>query len=348
MKTIKRKIKKILSYVFIPVLRIFYNEKILSSITKLDPLIVNKNSKSFLTLHLRPSDYDFGVVQDRDYKDCGIIVQGPLVYDNDFTLNTLRYYKKIFKGSRIILSTWETEKDTYIDLVRNEGIEVILNKYPQNSGILNINYQITNTKSAINKLKNNCKYILKTRTDTRIYSENALMYLQNMLKTYPTVCDRQHHRIIGIDINTAKYVPFSFSDVMQFGHSSDMDKMWNIELCNYDVNYKDFFASKPKVKDLYENNNPEVYLTLNYLRKMGYQTENTYESYYKALADYFIVIDKEMINFYWPKYSIDEYYWIYKYRTYNLQQKIRYNDWLLFYNRSEDVTFDYHYFDKNL
>lgn len=348
MKVIKRKIKKMISYMFRPLIKIFYSEKILNTLTKVDPLIVNKGKKSFLTLHLRPSIYELEKLPNANYKEYGIIVQGPLVYENNFTLNTLKYYNKVFKGAKIILSTWDTEKKTYIELIKKEGIEVLLNKYPENSGILNINYQISNTKSAINYIKNNCKYILKTRSDTRIYSEYSLIYLKNLLKTYPSKSDKQKHRIIGIDINTSKFIPFSFSDVMQFGDSSDMQKMWNIGLCTKDINYKDFFSAKPLVKDIYENNNPEVYLTLNYLKKINYNTENSYESYYRALADCFIIIDKEMINFYWQKYSIDEYSWIYKYRNINLQEKIRYNDWLLIANGLETLIIDYSYFNKQL
>jgi hypothetical protein len=348
-KDIKSKVKRFLSIFLMPVLKLFYNNKLLYIILRLDPKIINRNSKYFLTMHLRPNR-DFQIEEvSKDFSHIGIIIQGPIEYKEDFTLNTIKLYKKMYRNAQIVLSTWDTENQQYLEKIYKENIKVILNRYPENSGILNSNYQITTTKSAVEYLLDKSKYILKTRSDSRIYNQHTLSFFQNLLDIFPNDSKyNQNHRIIGLDINTPKYIPFSFSDILQFGHTDDIYKMWNIDLCKVNISYDKYMSERPIVKDLYFNNNPEILLTLEYLKTLGFDTQNSYESYYESLSKFFIVVDKEMINYYWFKYSIDEFYWNYKYTTKNLQEKVRFSDWLNYYHNYPQVDFNYSYFNKNL
>ena len=53
----------------------------------------------FFTFHLRPKRADkIGTVADKSlkYSKVAIVIQGPIVYDEDFTLETIKLYKKIF------------------------------------------------------------------------------------------------------------------------------------------------------------------------------------------------------------------------------------------------------------
>lgn len=347
--SIKEKMIKKFLPIIGKVIGLITNERLIYSISKIDPKLISMNKKSFISVHLRPKSNTLLKPIENDYSDVGIIIQGPIEYKDDFTLNTIRSYKKMFTNAKIVLSTWETEDKKYLELIKKENIKIILNKYPKESGLLNLNYQLVTTKSAIDYIEEKCEYILKTRTDARIYNKFTLEYLKNLIKSFPSKGKfDQKFRIIGIDINTAKYVPFSFSDIFQFGHKNDMKKLWDIDLDKTSITYKEFINKKYKIKEIYKNNNPEVYIMLNYIKKIGFNPDNTYESYYDALSKLFIVIDKEMINYYWYKYSSDEYYWNCRYSKYYLQEKIRFNDWLQYYNDYNNAIFDYSYYEENI
>ena len=60
-----------------------------------------------------------------------IIIQGPIENEDEFTLETVKIYKKIFPNTKIILSTWNTEKQSIIDKFKRENIEIILNEIPK-------------------------------------------------------------------------------------------------------------------------------------------------------------------------------------------------------------------------
>ena len=38
--------------------------------------------------------------------DVAIVIQGPLILDNHFTLNTVKLYKRYYPGCKVIVSTW--------------------------------------------------------------------------------------------------------------------------------------------------------------------------------------------------------------------------------------------------
>ena len=108
--------------------------------------------KKFYTFHARPVQTDkieteHFSLKNYSSKSVCIIMQGPIIKDNDFTINTLSLYKKIFRKHSIILSTWDDESSLNIDRIKSLGIEVILNKKPDYAGIANINFQIVSTSS---------------------------------------------------------------------------------------------------------------------------------------------------------------------------------------------------------
>ena len=91
-----------------------------------------------------------------------IILQGPIDNEENFTLETIRIYKKIFPNARIILSTWENENINQIRLIQKENIDLIQNKIPRNSGTGNINLQLKSTSAGIELAKSEgIKYTLK-------------------------------------------------------------------------------------------------------------------------------------------------------------------------------------------
>ena len=74
---------------------------------------VYKITPYFLTIHLRPKRaMNVNMVSaHRSLKSdgVGLVVQGPIVNECDFTVETARLYKKIFPGLEIVVSTWDDE-----------------------------------------------------------------------------------------------------------------------------------------------------------------------------------------------------------------------------------------------
>jgi len=91
--------------------------------------IIKKSKTNFVTYHSWPKHAeDIGIWSDQLVHSprIAIVLQGPLKKEDDFTLETIKLYKKSFNEAIIILSTWDDENKSYIEKIRNEGIEVLL------------------------------------------------------------------------------------------------------------------------------------------------------------------------------------------------------------------------------
>ena len=302
----------------------------------------NSNGKAFFfTFHKRPN-FIFRTFLDSklDYSDYAIIVQGPIVTKFNFTLNTILLYLKLYPKVNLVLSTWENSNSNDLKKFHRLPIKICLNKYPSHSGILNLNFQLISTQSALNNLNPSVKYCLKSRSDTRVFSKNALLDMKNLLEIFPTKVHNVQKRIIGIDINTSKYIPFNFSDLIQFGDVNDMKIYWNCPLSKFNITLKDYLSFVHTLKDYYFNPNPEITLCKNYLDRIGQSHNNTLENYYEQLRKVFLIIDKEMINLYWHKYSIDEFNWSFNYKTNDSNSRLRFMDWVAIFNGQLPNNFD--------
>lgn len=300
----------------------------------------------FFSYHFRPKKMEKVIDDSIEIKNklekIGIIIQGPLRVENDFTYETIKYYTKVYKECEIILSTWEDEKKEELIKIKKLGIEIIINKKPKSGDINNLNYQVISTKEGINLAeKKGCKYIIKTRTDFRIYETGVDKFLMSLLKIYPSNTPEQNQRVIGIGLNIRSYDP-SFSDLFQFGTIDEMKKMWDISL-NQEGTSASIYNNISKEKyniyleqcnaiERYNNiSYPEGYILRNYLNKLNVDLGKNLENYYKILKDNFIIIDMEMINLYWDKYSKEEFKGFREYRGRIIKKRMRFKDWQTIY-----------------
>lgn len=222
---------------------------------------------SFFTYHLRPKNINEitdDKIQLKNKKEkTAIVMQGPLVYEDDFTYNTLKLYKNIFKDEELILSIWDNENQEYLEKVKQLGICVIKNKKPKTGGFINLNYQIVSTSAGIKKAEElSCKYVLKTRTDIRIYETGISNFLISLLEMFPSKSQNQSERIIGIDINTHKY-GIGISDIFQFGTTEEMLKIWDGNLYpNKEITSEEYhnFEKSSTAIDRYNLEFAECYL----------------------------------------------------------------------------------------
>lgn len=257
-----------------------------------------------------------------------IVIQGPIVKENDFTLETCKIYKKIFNNSEtIILSTWDTEDKKYLKNFESIGVKVLLSKAPDFAGRANLNYQILSTMKGLKEgEKLGCEYAIKTRTDQRFYSTNLSRDLFNLLKIYPPSPNyNMHSRLVALSFNSFKYRYYGISDMFLFGNTQDMLKYWNSPLDT--KKYEEYKTIKQK--DLWQQYCSETYIALHFLKNIGVTPEYTLKHTWKIYKDLFIFIDKEILDMYWPKYTNLNSRW----RLFrpNMLEEMRHSDWLNLY-----------------
>lgn len=247
----------------------------------------------------------------------GVVIQGAISVEDDFTLETVKLYKKKLKNAIIIVSTWSnTEKDIICRLKEN-GAYIVMSDDPRENGLYNINRQVISSMAGIKKAKElGCTHILKTRSDQRFYKADLDCSLYSLQKKFSLSDDtviNQAHRIIvlqgtvGINI----YRPFFVSDFMYFGDINDIYNMFDNDL--YDKRRFTTVQQNEYVKKVKDNCSvgkyliecsPEVKIFYSYVKKyINNNIEYTVKDYWAVIKDNFICVSNEEMGFYWPKYK---------------------------------------------
>ena len=282
----------------------------------------------FITFHTRPI-YREGVLiehadREMDYSDYAIVIQGPLVRDHDFTFETIKLYKDYFKSASIILSTWEGEDSETLRKIRAEGVDVLLNKKPASAGPRNINLQIVSARAGILlAVSMKKKYLLKTRTDVRMYSSNALTFLFQMLMRFPlhTSGFAQKGRLISTHGSISKW--YFFPDMMVFGYAEDVQKYFNPAFVADDV-------TALQIGDVEASFVPEQYFFMEFLKKIGYSLTFTDEDSRMVQARNALILDPESLDWYWCKY---DRHLEYRHITYRRKKRIvGFPEWFILYS----------------
>ena len=308
--------------------RILNKRKVVSGINhfftyKMRPKQTNKIYIDKLTLNENNQDL---------INDTAIIIQGPLELDEDFTLNTINYYSKIINPQNIILSTWIGENETILKKINELGVNIIENTKPKNFGYKNCNLQIISSINGIKLAKKKgFKFVIKTRTDQRIYNSNFLSFLHDFLNTFkkPTHINMKN-RLVGISFMTFKKRVYGLSDMFLFGNIDDVYLYWDTKLDErkHDEMHKLLMTGK-SIKEL---NLVEVYFMTEFLKKVENNFDINNNQMKQIFAKYFCIIDKDMIDLFWFKYNnleekSDEY-------SSNLEWKeFKFSEWLKYYNQ---------------
>lgn len=273
-----------------------YQEKIaVFFLSILEPLIGR-----YITFHTRPIVAS-GVLVERkdrtpDYAEYAIVMQGPLMTKDDFTLETLALYKQFVPNASLILSTWVGEDADSIDRIKQLGVEVILNDKPAHAGARNINLQIVSSSAGILRAAElQKKYVLKTRTDARLYSQHALSFLSDVLKSFPITApdSKQKGRLISAHGSPSKL--YFCSDMLVFGYAEDVRLYFGADLVSDTATMKVGDALLPLV--------PEQYFFMEFLKKVGHTLTYTPGDSLRAQARYVVVLDIGLLDWYWHKYD---------------------------------------------
>ena len=268
----------------------------------------------------------------------GIILQGPIKHEDNFTLETVRYYHNLFPTAVLIVSTWITEDKRVLGQMEKEGAHVITSEMPAISGVANVNYQIKSTLAGIYFAeKQGLRHVLKTRSDQRIYSWNALRYLFALNKEFPVSSGiKTKERIIIANEFTRRFTPFHFSDFLMFGTVEDLKLYWEQPFSQ--ITERGYFI---RISEVNEENCAERFLSQNFVAKILPDCQYTMSEYYSVLRNYFCIVDLQQLDLYW--------HWGQKWAAglrlktkhfsarYNSEMCIDFADWLYLYQNGEEL-----------
>jgi dTDP-glucose pyrophosphorylase len=271
----------------------------------------------------------------RQEASVGIVMQGPIFREDDFTLNSVQLYRRHFPSASIIVSTWDTEDARTLDAMREAGAVVVTSRLPIIRGPANLNCQMASTLAGITRCREiGVKYILKTRNDERFYAPNALEYLRQMMDIFPVAKGYgQKARIIGVSLDTFKYRLYGMGDHLQFGTLEDMHHYWSAkhdERKHADIKQETWMEACLR-------NTVEVYLETEFLAKIGRKVQWTLQDSLAAYADHFCVVDQQDIDLYWPKYEPFKENRMLAYDFIHNTQELTFRDWLLLYRGAVDI-----------
>ena len=306
-------------------------------IQKESGFLIDATKDNYLTYHLRPKNSENFNLEStcKINEKIAIIIQGPILEKFLFLKNTLNIYKKIFKNSIIVISTWENENKDLINSLKDENIFILFNKEPQKSQS-NIDHQIISTNRALKfAQEKGVKYSLKTRADIRIHKNNLETFLISLIKTFPPKNNELiNSRIIAPSLITFRYRLYSLSDIVLFGETTDLLKYFKNES----------FRDGLKIlglgeKNLIKNFTPvvaEIFLCSRLIQNINGQVLWNLEDWWNSLKNYFCIIDNSALDLFWYKYD-----WDYEYRflrTYSdkFSRAIDFQDWLSLYNNFEN------------
>lgn len=265
---------------------------------------------AFYTFHYRPKRADEVInFVPESMRKVGIVIQGPLRREDDFTIETVKLYKKYYPDSPIIVSTWDTESDTDLEKVKSL-CELCVSHFDKKDG----NFQRTTSLAGISKAQElGCVYILKTRTDQRAYAPRLLSLMVKLVDEFPIrIKCAAKGRIVTCGLSTFSDRLYNTSDMFVFGWSEDVlryfscpeDKRGRVE--TKDIEYHDYLQYQSDISKLRIG---EMWYTSHYIEALGYALKWTHEDSDYFRKELFVVLDDAMLDLYWPKYRNEEYRW---------------------------------------
>ena len=326
--------------------RFFYNKKSID-INKnihgkkiVDIEDANKEKNIFLSYSYRPKlekNTFKNITFENNSKNTAIIIQGPLANYENFVIETIKIYLKIFPEALIILSTWEDEVDKYfLKQTQNfNNFHLILNKKPVTK--YNVNLQIISTYKAIDyAIQKNLKFSLKTRTDCRIYNPYSLIYLRSLLDTFKiNKSNINYNRILSCSVDSRIFRVYGLSDICLFSETKDLSKYFINESYEESIKKLNLNIQSPIINETAVIN--EIFLCSRYILNLDLELKWTLDDWWIKCREIFCVFDRSSIDLFWYKY-----HWQYEQRftnnyTSNYNQSLQFSDWINIFNKKTEI-----------
>lgn len=246
----------------------------------------------------------------------GVILQGPVMEKDNFTLETVKLYKRIMPSAIIILSTWDNTSTETVHEFRKLNAEVVLSSLPEYTGVGNVNYQVFSTRQGIKRARElGVTEVMKTRTDQRMSQTNLVEYLDALLDQFPiengSYKSLQKNRIIALQgsVGGNIFIPYFVPDFFFFGNIDDISNFFDFQLqkmnqTREERSQKITELRKGTVWEYYYNTAPEIQIALDYLRRIGLMDLRiSCETWWEIVKNLFIFISYDDVKFFWPKYD---------------------------------------------
>jgi len=265
-------------------------------------------SNGHFSFHMRPASTSQVEVAPRFVPpletSVGILIQGPVLKEGNFTVETVRLYRRIFPGSPIVVSTWDDTSPKILAQIESLGVKTVVSSRPAATGWGNVRLQMISTNVGIRALLNEgCSFVAKTRTDWRMYRSTSLSRLLDLINYFPLSQHRgQNKRIIAANIFTHKHRVYGLTDIFQFGEINDLLQYWDIESTTFKVGSTSFNLDSPLIVD----GTPvvaEIFLCARYLSRLGIDLTFELRQWWDCLRDQFLVVDNSMLDAIWHKYE---------------------------------------------
>lgn len=258
-----------------------------------------------ITLHTRPLyAKDYSMVADTliDSPRCAIMMQGPFMHKRDYTLETIIMYRKEFPDVQIVLSTWEDEDAEAVMKARLAGAEVVLSKPPSYGGPGNTNMQLTSARAGLLRAQAmGAEFILKQRSDQRIYNHRAMETMSNMLKHFPPSARSGQKARLLFGNGSDTFQPYQEGEVV-FGAAQDIVDYYSAPLIPKGAEFEMYLV--------------EMYIPTEFLKKKGWTLDWTLEQGWDVYRECFMAFDWSLLDLYWYKY--------YQFRNWEYQNQRKY------------------------
>jgi hypothetical protein len=264
-----------------------------------------------------------------------IVIQGPLLHEYAFTLETVRLYKKIFPKAIIIVSTWKGEDENVLKQIENLGATIVRSDKPSYRGPFNVNMQAVSAYAGMKKAKElGALYALKSRTDQRLQAPNGLEFMISLIETFPYKAPypKQKKRIVACSKETLKYRPYGVTDMNVFGDIDDMLLYWGAPM---DMRPAGTGGVTPTIRDFAEARICEIYLATEFMNKIGRKPLWTLKDAWDFYADHIVIADLESLDVYWRKYDHWHSNRFLDYDHVRTNQDLSFREWLNIYTHRD-------------
>jgi len=307
--------------------------------------------EGFLTWHERPvnaADYQcesLALAQPAEAVRTAIVMQGALVAEMDFTLQTLVLYRRLYPQATLILSTWLDADPALLDRARQLDVQIVQSAKPAFAGQQNINLQIvTSAAGVLAAQAGGATHILKTRTDQRLCAANLPDYLHGLQQSFPLRgASQQQARLLAVSLNTFRYRMYGISDMFLYGTADDMVRYWTPPLDTrvFDPDLRYF----TNLREFAQWRVCEVYLCTEFLQRIGVAPAWTLQDYWRLMAERFCIVDAASLDLFWPKYTTREQRWNKYDKSTLTHTELDFRSWMLLFSGLDRVE---HYPEERL
>ena len=266
-----------------------------------------------------------------------VLIQGPIIAEDDITFKSIQSVRKHFPHSKIILSTWSDHKNLFSK--RFEEISNLVPLFSDDPGAymvkpnstLNVNRVIVSSYEGLKKI--NTEYTLKIRSDIFFKNNSILKIFHKFNKiNLKGKFNFTQERILFSNqtfLNPNRVpILFHLCDWLALGKTEDLLDMFDIPLMP--KNEFTWFLENKKPEDLLTPGNLSRYMSEDYIgfkfchkhfKKLSHKhyydfSEDDYLNWLEIIKANFIVIPNKMMGLYSLKYHNVKDFNLYKSWTY--------------------------------